>query len=62
MNASVGCEDAVTARSRIGWLKFGKWGELLNSKRFSLKMTGMVYQNCVRLEMLYGVTHGEEGK
>ena len=29
-------------------------GELLNSKRFSLKMKGMVYQSCARSVMLYG--------
>ena len=26
----------------------------MNSKRFSLKMKGMVYRNCVRSAMLYG--------
>ena len=54
MNVSGGCEAAVTARARIGWVKFKECGELLNSKRFSLKMKGMVYQSCVRSAMLYG--------
>ena len=54
MNASSGCEAAVTARARIGWVKFRECGELLNSKRFSLKMKGMVYRSYVRLAMLYG--------
>ena len=35
VNASGGCEAAVTARTRIGWVKFKECGELLNSKRFS---------------------------
>ena len=45
---------AVTARARIGWVKFRECGELLNSKMFSLKMKGMVYQSCIRVAMLYG--------
>ena len=32
VNASGGCEAAVTARARIGWVKFKECGELLNSK------------------------------
>ena len=44
----------MTARARIGWVKFRECGELLNSKRFSLKLKGMVYRSCVRLAMLYG--------
>ena len=54
MNASGGCESAVTARARIGWVKFKECGELLNSKKFSYKMKGMVYRSFVRLAMLYG--------
>ena len=54
MNASGGCEAAVTARARIGWVKFKECAELLNSKRFLLKMKGMVYWSCVRSVMLYG--------
>ena len=53
VNASGGCEAAVTARARIGWVKFRECGELLNSKRFTLKMKGMVYRSYVRLAMLY---------
>ena len=37
VNTSGGCEAAVTARARIGWVKFKECGELLNSKRFSLR-------------------------
>ena len=54
MNAGSGCEAAVTARARIGWVKFRECRELLNSKRFSLKLEGMVYRSCVRSAMLYG--------
>ena len=32
VNAGGGCEAAVTARARIGWVKFRKCRELLNSK------------------------------
>ena len=46
VNASGGCEAAVTARTRIGWMKFKECGEFLNSKRFSLKTKGMVYRSC----------------
>ena len=44
----------MTARARIEWVKFKEREELLNSKRFLLKMKGMVYQSCVRMVMLYG--------
>ena len=44
----------MTARARIGWVKFKEYGELLNSKMFSLKTKRMVYRSCVRLVMLYG--------
>ena len=54
VNAGGGCEAAVTARARTGWVKFRECGELLNSKRFSLKLKGMVYRSCVRSVMLYG--------
>ena len=54
VNASGGCEAAVTARTRIGWVKFRECRELLNSKRFLLKRKGMVYWSYVRLAMLYG--------
>ena len=40
--------------ARIEWVKFKTCGELQNSKRFSLKMKGMVYRSCVRSAMLYG--------
>ena len=54
LNASGGCETAVTSRVRIGWMKFRECGELLRGRRFSLRMKGMVYRSCVRSAMLYG--------
>ena len=35
LNSSGGCEAAVTARLRIGWVRFRKSGELLLGNRFS---------------------------
>ena len=42
LNAGGGCEAAVTARVRIGWVRFRESGELLlgNTCRFCLKMKG----------------------
>ena len=54
VKTSGGCEAAVTARMRIGWIKFRECSELLLGKRFSLKVTARVYQSCVRSAMLYG--------
>ena len=54
LNASGGCETAVTSRVRIGWMKFRECGELFCGRRFSLRMKGMVYQSCVRSAMMYG--------
>ena len=54
VNAGGGCEAAVTARARIGWVKFRECGESLNSKMYSLKLKGMVYHSRVRSAMLYG--------
>ena len=53
LNASGGCETAVTSRVRIGWMKFRECGELLCERRFSLRMKGTVYRSCVRSAMLY---------
>jgi len=54
VDGSGGCEAAVTARARFGWVKFRECGELLYGKRFSLKVKGLVYKSCVRSVMLYG--------
>ena len=54
LNASGGSEAAITARTRIGWIKFRECGKLLYGRKFSLKMKGKIYQSCVRSAMLYG--------
>ena len=54
LNAGGGCEAAVTARVRIGWMRFRECGELLLGNRFPLKMKGKVYRCCVRSAVLYG--------
>ena len=54
LNATGGCETAVTARSRIGWMKFRECSEILKGRRFSLNMKGKIYKSCVRSAMLYG--------
>ena len=37
LNASGGCETAVTSRVRIGWIKFREYGKVLPGRRFSLR-------------------------
>ena len=54
LNASGGCETAVTSRVRIGWMKFRECGELLRGRSFFLRMKGMVYRSCVRSAVLNG--------
>ena len=54
LNASGGYEAAVTARVKIGWVRFRKCGEFLLGNRFSLRMKGKVYRCCVRSVILYG--------
>ena len=53
LNASGGCEAAVTVRVRIGWIKFRECGELLLGNKFPLRMKGKVYRCCVRSAILY---------
>ena len=54
LNASGGCEAAVTARVRIGWVRFRECGKLLLGNRFPLKIKGKVYCCCIRSAILYG--------
>ena len=54
LNASGDCEVAVTARVRIGWVRFRKCGELLLKNEFPLRIKGKVYCCCVRSAILYG--------
>ena len=54
LNASGGCEAAVTARVKIDWIRFRECGELLLGNRFPMKMKGKVYRCCIRSAILYG--------
>ena len=53
LNASGGCEAALTVRTRVGWKKFRECGQILFQKRFSLQMKGKIYKIYVRFAMLY---------
>ena len=48
------CEADVTARTRCGWVKLRKCGELLYGRRFPLKLKGAVYRSYVRPAILHG--------
>ena len=50
---SVGCEAAVTATTRSGWIKHRECGELLYD-RFPLKLKTAVYKRLTRPAILYG--------
>ena len=52
MNASGGCEAAVTAR--VVWMKCREYSELLRGRRFPLQKKRKIYKSCVRPAMLYG--------
>ena len=54
VSAGGGCEAPVTARTRCGWAKHRKCGELLHGWRFSPKLKGAVYKSYVRPAILYG--------
>ena len=44
VSAGGGCEAAVTARTRCGWVKFRVCSELLYGRRFPLMLKGAVYK------------------
>ena len=54
VSAGGGCEAAVTARTRCGWVKFRECGRLLYGERRPLRLMGAVYGSYVRPAMLYG--------
>ena len=54
LNASCGSEEVITARTRIGWIKFREYRELLYGRKFLLKMKRRIYRSCVKSAMLYG--------
>ena len=49
-----GCEAAVTARTRCGWIMFRECGNLFHGKRFPLKLKMTAYKSCVSQTILYG--------
>ena len=53
MSAGGGCEAAVTARIRCGFVKFMECSELLYGRRFPLRLKGAVYRTYVKPEILY---------
>ena len=57
-NASGGCEVAVIARVRIGWVRFRECGELLLGNRFPLKLKSIVYCCCEDQQYCMEVKHG----
>ena len=53
LNASGGCEVAVTVRAKISWPRFRNCGELIFESRFPMKMKDIVYCCCVQSAILY---------
>ena len=47
-------EQAVAARVRAAWMKFGELGGILCTRGASLKMKDVVYKACVRSVLMYG--------
>ena len=45
VSAGGGCVAVVTARTRCGWVKFRECGELLDGRRFPLRLKGAVYRS-----------------
>ena len=58
LKTSGGCEVAVTARMRIGWIKFRECSELLLGKRFSFKIKARVFRVVSGLQYCTAVKRG----
>ena len=55
MNAGGGCLGAVTAKVRVGWMKFRELSGVLCGRKWSVQMKGSrVCKACVRAAMVYG--------
>ena len=54
VSAGGGCEAAVTAKTRYGWVKLRECSELLYGRRFPPKLKGAVYKCYVRSAILHG--------
>ena len=61
VSAGGGCEAAVTARTRCGWVKPRECGELLYGNGFPLRLKGAIYKSYVRSTILYGRCWNERG-
>ena len=53
-SAGGGCEAAVTARTRYGWVKLRQRGELLYEKRCPLMLKGAFNNSYLRLTIVHG--------
>ena len=54
VSAGVGCEAAVTAKTRCGCVNPRDCGEFLCVRRFSLKLIGALYKRYIRFALLKG--------
>ena len=54
MSFGGGCEAAVIARTRYGWVKLRECGELLYGRRFPLMLKRVVYKSYVKPAILFG--------
>ena len=54
VSAGVGCEAAITARTRCGWIKCRECGELLYGRRLNLKLKAVFHKSYVRPAILCG--------
>ena len=54
VSAGGGCEAAVTARTRCGWVKLRECGKSLYGRRFPLTLKGVDHKNYVRPAILHG--------
>ena len=53
MSVGGGCEAAVTARTRCGWVELRECGGMIYGRRFPLMMKGDVNRNYVSPATLY---------
>ena len=54
VSAGGGCEAAVTARTRWGWVKIRECGELLYCRRLPPKLKGAIYKSYIRPAIQHG--------
>ena len=54
LSAGGGCEAAVIARTRCGWVKFKECSDLLYGRRFPLRLKVAVCKSYIRPAILYG--------